>query len=105
MEVLTGLRPTPSLVADRDPCVGPSQRMSTVQRFSADDGRTLTYRLEFTKFGYWDLAGVGKSERTDDLVKRTFKMARKTLQPTLGVSFFASSTDRGMYVTGVSTIS
>jgi hypothetical protein len=40
--------------------------------------------------------GDVRAARVEDLEKRTRRMARKTLQPTLGVSFFPSSMDLGL---------
>ena len=93
---------------DRVPCVGRSQRISTTRASSAHHGPDVgLHRLEYrlgTKLGYWYLAGVAKSARAEDLEKRICRMARKTLHPAPAVSFFPSSIDLGLYVTGTSTI-
>ena len=73
-----------------------------------EDVTPFSYRLHLTPFGatiaYCDPTGEVRSERAEDLEKRTRKMARNTLQPALGVSFLPSSTDLGLYTTGISTI-
>jgi hypothetical protein len=45
---------------------------------------------------YGDPTEDVRSERAEDVEKRTCRMARKTLQPTLVVSFFPSSMDLGL---------
>lgn len=94
-------------VPDQVPCVRPRSADFDHRTPSAEspDADSTACELSLgTKPGYWDLAGVAKSARAEDLEKRICRMARKTLHPAPAVNFFPSSIDLGLYLTGTSTI-